>query len=599
MTGTPGDLSRIRMLDETTIAQIAAGEVVERPASVVKELVENAIDAGATRIEVEIVSRKGKVYSIRVSDNGTGMGPDDAKMSFLRHATSKIQAIRDLSSCSTLGFRGEAIASIAAISRTTLTTRLRGGALSGLRIVNEGGATITREECGAPEGTTFEVEDLFYNTPARKKFQRTLHAEMAYINGMMERVILSHPGIAFRVLHNRREIMSSPTGDLGSAILHLFGTEVASTLIPVNTEGGLVRVTGEISRPSLSRQNHYQVFLSVNGRPVQSRGLAQAVREGYGTLLPSDRFPVAFIDLAIDPAHVDVNVHPTKREVRISHEAEIKEEISRAVRFALEGQDLVPSAGDAGFRGSQTTLYCREEPVHPAPDQAPGGVREPSGVPYSDTDRRLRQTELGEPAGDEEFSRVPEMEILGQLDETYILACPRGGGDLILIDQHAAHERILYEQTVMAGNRDQASQELLAPVPIHLSPREATLLPALIPVLEKEGFVLEVFGGGTFAVHSVPVVLGRNILPEGIREIVSALLIGEEKGEVGERERVRRLVACRGAIKAGAPCTPEQCRRLVNQLRRVNNPYTCPHGRPTMVALTRKQLDGLFLRTRK
>ncbi|MDD1715726.1 MAG: DNA mismatch repair endonuclease MutL [Methanolinea sp.] len=599
MTGTPGDLTRIRMLDKTTIAQIAAGEVVERPASVVKELVENAIDAGAARIEVEITSRGGMIHSIRVSDNGTGMGSDDAEMAFLRHATSKIQAIGDLSSCCTLGFRGEAIASIAAISRTTLTTRLRGDALTGLRIVNEGGATITREECGAPEGTTLEVENLFYNTPARKKFQRTLHSEMAYINGMMERVILSHPGIAFRVLHNRREIMSSPPGALGSAILHLFGTEVARALIPVKFDGRLVRVTGEISRPSLSRQNHYQVFLSVNGRPVQSRGLAQAVREGYGTLLPSNRFPVAFLDLAIDPSRVDVNVHPTKREVRINHEAEVKDEISRAIRIALEGQDLLPSAENAEFPGIQTTLSGTQEPGYPSPDRAPGGVREPSTVLYPDTDRRLRQTEFSEPAGAEENSRVPEMEILGQLDETYILACPRGGGDLILIDQHAAHERILYEQTILAGNRDRVSQELLAPVPLHLSPREAALLPSLIPALEKEGFVVEEFGGGTYAVHSVPVVLGRNVYPEGIREIVSALLVGEEKSEVDEQERVRRAIACRGAIKAGASCTPEQCLRLVNQLRRANNPYTCPHGRPTMVALTRKQLDGLFLRTRK
>lgn len=598
MTVPPGSLSRIRMLDEATIARIAAGEVVERPASVVKELVENAIDARATRIEVEVISRGGKVHSIRVSDNGAGMGQEDAEMAFLRYATSKIRTIGDLSSCSTLGFRGEAIASIAAISRTTLTTRPRGGSLNGVRIVNEGGSTITREECGAPEGTTFEVEDLFYNTPARKKFQRTLHAEMAFINGMMERVILSHPGIAFRVLHNRREILSSPPGDLGSAILHLFGTEVAQALIPVECEGRLVRVTGQISRPSLSRQNHYQVFLSVNGRPVWSRGLAQAVREGYGTLLPSDRFPVAFLELAVDPALVDVNVHPTKREVRISREPGIKEEIARAVHDVLQGQDLVPDAGDAGFPGAQTTLPCMDG-GYPAPDRVSGGVREPSGVPYPDTDRRLRQTELPEPAGVGEFSRVPEMEILGQLDETYILACPRGGGDLILIDQHAAHERILYEQTVLTGNRDQSSQELLAPVPLHLSPREATLLPELLPVLEKEGFVVEGFGGDTFAVHCVPVVLGRNIPPEGIREIVSALLVGDEKGEVGERERVRRVVACRGAIKAGAPCTPEQCRRLVNQLRHADNPYTCPHGRPTMVALTRKQLDGLFLRTRK
>ena len=588
----------IRILDKETISHISAGEVVERPASVVKELVENAIDAGASRIEVEITSRQGGITGIRVTDNGSGMAPQDADLACVRHATSKIRTLADLSIVNSLGFRGEALASIAAISRLTLTTRKRGTAVAGVRIVNEGGRVIERADAGCPEGTSVEVEEIFYNTPARKKFMRSLAAEMAYITGIMERVILSRPDVSFRVLHNRKVLMSGPGGSIEDAALHLFGTLVAGALIPVDYTGPCIRVEGVISHPSVSRQNPYQVFLSINHRPVQLRALALAVKEGYGTLLPADRFPVAILDIRIDPDLVDVNVHPTKREVRISRDAIVKKEISRAVENALQGRDLTFEAGKSDKRSTQATIFyehtCREYGLD---GKAPAGVSEPEKAILADTERRLKQTELGLPTSEESGSPIPELEFLGQLDNIYLLACPRGGEDLILIDQHAAHERILYEQVQRTCGRELECQELIVPIALHLSPREASLLPILLPNLEETGFSVEEFGRGTFSVRAIPVILGKQLSREGIREIISSILSGDMPPGPSDRERILKLIACRGAIKGGTPCTPEQCRILIGQLRRTAHPFSCPHGRPTMVTFKKKDLDSLFLRT--
>lgn len=590
--------SEIRLLGQETVSRISAGEVIERPASVVKELVENSLDAGATRIEVEILSGSGSITSIRVTDNGTGMTVEDADLACVRHATSKIRSVSDLFLVQSLGFRGEALASIAAVSKLSLVTRKKGAALSGIRIVNQGGEVTERVECGCPEGTSVEVQEIFYNTPARRKFMRSLHAEMAYITGILERIILSRPEVSFRVLHNRKVLMSGPGSTVHDAALHLFGTEVAQALIPVLFESPLIRVQGEISHPSLTRQNPYQVFLSINHRPIVSRSLSLAVKEGYGTLLPSHRFPVAIIDIAIDPELVDVNVHPTKKEVRISREREVREEIARAVEVALGNRDLTVEARAPGKQTTQATVMPREASrVYRQNHRAHGMVAEPEKSIIADTDHRLRQTELGLPTEGLEQSLVPELDILGTLDNTYILACPRGGEDLILIDQHAAHERILYEQVKKQGDREPESQELIVPVPLHLSPREATALPALIPLLEEIGFGIEAFGRGTYSVRAIPVVLGKYLGREGVRDVLSALLEGEMLHGPQERERILKVVACRGAVKGGAALTVEQCRMLVRQLRQTGHPFSCPHGRPTMVTFKKGDLDTLFRRT--
>lgn len=589
---------KIRILDEGTISRIAAGEVIERPASAVKELVENALDAGASRIEVEIISRQGGITRIRVSDNGSGMGPEDANLACMAHATSKIQSLSDLTRVRSLGFRGEALSSIAAVSRLTLTTRMRGAGIDGVRIVNEAGNVIEKGIVGCPDGTCIEVDEIFFNTPARKKFMRPIATEMAYITGIMERVILSHPAVSFRVLHNRRELITFPGGSVHDAALHLFGTSVAGLLIPVRYSGACIHVDGVISLPSLSRQNSYQIFISINDRPVQSRPLALSVRKGYGTLLPADRFPFAIVNISLDPDLVDVNVHPTKREVRLRHDAAVREEIAKAVELALEGRDLTFVAKSPEKYSTQSSILPEEGSMQYMPDEKPPlHVAEPGKATLADTERRLKQTNLGFSSFCEAESPLPELEFLGQLDNTYLLTCPRGGEDLILIDQHAAHERILYEQVRNAGGREPECQELIAPVPLQLSPRERSMLSSMLPVLEEVGFSVEEFGRGTFSVRAIPVIVGKQLDRQGIRELLSSILSGEMPGGPSDRERVLKVIACHGAIRGGTPLTAEQCINLIRQLRRTSHPFSCPHGRPTMVTFKKRDLDNLFLRT--
>ncbi|HPJ73307.1 MAG TPA: DNA mismatch repair endonuclease MutL [Methanoregulaceae archaeon] len=586
MTG-PGNV--IRVLDPTTANQIAAGEVVERPASVVKELVENSIDSGAGRIEVEITSTRDAISRIRVTDDGCGISPADADLVFTRHSTSKIERIEDLTRCATLGFRGEALASIASVSRVTLLSRQRGsGNPTGTLIVCAGGEIIEKREAGSPEGTTVTVDDIFFNTPARKKFQRSPKAEIGYITSVMERIVLSWPHLSFRFVHNGREKFATPRGgDLRSAVVALFGNEYARSLIEVGEEGELVRVKGYISRPSLSRQSAYQVFLSVNSRVVYSRSLIEAVREGYGTLLPADRFPVAFLDITVRRNLVDVNVHPAKRQIRISREEEVRADIKKIIHEALRGQDLVPGRREDLVPDNFPAARYSPSTVEPSV------IREPTLAELQVTERRLRQTSLL-PDGGADRLPIPRMQVIGQFGDTYIVAFT-ADEDLVILDQHAAHERILYDQIREKSGR-QVSQELISPVTIHLSTGESDFLREKIDILSAEGFSIEEFGNGAFLVRAVPVFLGRCEDPSDVREMLSGILDEGLRTGVDAREKIRRLVACRGAIKAGTVCTGDQCSRLVSQLMATRDPWTCPHGRPTMIVFPKKKIDTLFKR---
>jgi DNA mismatch repair protein MutL len=356
-----------------------------------------------------------------------------------------------------------------------------------------------------------------------------------------------------------------------------------------------------VSRPDFFRQNPYQIFVSVNGRPVQSRPLALAIREGYGTLLPADRFPVAVIDVSLDQALVDVNVHPTKREVRFAREQEVRREITLAVKAALESEILIPAVEDASRIARQETLVAPSpETAYDTGSSLPGTVFEPVGPGFPGQRRTEKQSELGVGEDKEERIRdafLPEMDVLGQLDETYILASFRGGEDLILVDQHAAHERILFDQLTAGNVQQPQSQELLVPVILELSPRERSILPEIMPVLGEAGFSVEEFGGGSYAIRAIPVVLGRQVAPGAVRELLSAILTGGEKQGPSRADDIRKIVACRGAIKAGTPLSREECRTLLNELRQTSHPFSCPHGRPTMVIFRKKDLDGLFLRS--
>ena len=594
----PPDNRTIRILDPMTVNKIAAGEVVERPASVVKELVENAIDAGARTIRVEVSSSGGRITAIGATDNGIGMTADDAILAFAPHATSKISSIADLDSLMTLGFRGEALASIAAISKVTLCTKPRGGrADEGTRVVIEGGTIMEHSETGTPEGTYILVTDLFFNTPARKKFQKSLAAEIAHITGIIEGLALAHPEISVHLIHNAKElVMTEQSPRLLDTIARLFGNQVSADLIPVDRTMLYVSVSGYISRPSLFRKNQRRMFISINSRYVSSAPITSAIIEGYGTLLSKERFPVVFLSLTINPTLIDVNVHPAKKLVKLSHEREICTAVWEAVKNALLITDLIPAGTVKGSKistgrspGAPSSTTYGHAPIQSSV------VSEPTHAGIITTDRQLRQTEL--PTGIQpDTSVVPEMEVIGQVGGIYILATT-DSGDLILVDQHAVHERIMYELVSRKSDSADQSQELIVPVILHRSAGDAALIRELLPVLEEEGFVIEDFGKNSFLVRAVPVVLGKLEQTDLVDEILADLTREEPERFVSSRERLARIIACRSAIKAGTVCTHEQSKRLLQQLRNVKNPFCCPHGRPTMVRFSRDQMDGMFRRT--
>ena len=567
----------IHILDEATVNKIAAGEVIERPASVVKELIENSIDAGATDIKIE-VERGGKKL-IRVTDNGYGMDREDATLSFVKHSTSKIHRIEDIENVLTMGFRGEALSSICAVSKVEVVTKSREG-LAGTKVVVHGGKLNGINDTGAPDGTSITVRELFFNTPARKKYMRSDGSELAHIVDIVTKNALGHNNVSFTLLHNEKALIRSPASPLLETILHIYGQEVAREMLPVNFSSRFATITGVISKPTISRGTLDAQSFYINSRNVTSRSLSFALRKGYGTLLPQGRFPIAVINISVDTAEVDVNVHPTKNQVRLSHEWEIAEALTLAVNDALSGKDLMPPV-----KTTQSLIYEKFD--------SPTMVREEGPqfrAPVKDTQRRLQRTELriGESVN------KPQVKILGQVDALYVVAETKDG--LVIIDQHAAHERILFEQVRDSKRTD--SQELIVPLNLDLDPKEKVLMKECIPYLEEFGFQISEFGHDAFAIVAVPRVLGKLENPGLVHDIIIDILSeGKIKDETGIFDRMTKSIACRGAIKAGANCTFEQMERLIEQLFMTENPYTCPHGRPTMVSFNREELDKLFKRS--
>jgi DNA mismatch repair protein MutL len=588
----------IHVLDQSTVNKIAAGEVVERPASVVKELVENAIDAGARSVRIDLSASDGKITSIRIIDDGCGMSPQDASLAFVPHATSKIADIKDLDTIRTLGFRGEALASIASVSRVTLITKPKdSGAVAGTKMVIVGGTVKEHAGIGAPEGTSILVEDLFFNTPARKKFLKSINTELAHIHTLMEGICLSHPDISFRLFYNNNEQMVTDRSTRPlDTIARLFGADTVKHLFPIDAAYPFMTLTGYISQPSLSRKDTARMLVIINGRFISSALINGAIKTGYGTLLAKDRSPIAFLSLQIDTELVDVNVHPTKKLVRLSREKEIADAIRKTVSDALLSQDLIPVAEAPKQVPVSLPVVTDKQPVYtyPISEAASSGVSESTHAGTIDSDQRLRQTELliGIPKVQ---SKLPAIEVIGEFGGIYILG-RTDTDELVIIDQHAAHERILYEQVLLRLKGEHHSQELIWPVILNKTPKEAFIIKDLLPSLAQEGFVLEEFGGNSFIVRAIPVVLGRMEETKLIDEIISDLVNDASTGSVNNRERITRVIACRGAIKAGTVCTREQCQRIVNQLRLTQNPYTCPHGRPTIIRFSRTDLDTMFKR---
>jgi DNA mismatch repair protein MutL len=588
-------MSRVKILDEETISHIAAGEVVERAASVVKELVENAVDADARIIRIGISADKTGITKISVTDDGVGMDFDDALLAFRQHATSKISRPEDLDGITTLGFRGEALASIAAISKVTFTTKERGSpSPEAARVVIHGGELISHSAVGAPEGTSIIIEALFYNTPARRKFQKSVPTELSHVYDMVERIALSNRNISFVLLYNGKErFQTFGTGSYPDVIAAVFGSSFSKELTPVAGSFGPVKIDGWITRPgSEMKTTQTRFYLSINGRQVTSRQLQWAIREGYGTLLPKGMYPAAFLDVVLDPRDVDVNVHPTKREVRLSREREVMRCIQDAVYESLH-EERVFSTAPAPTPARETITTLPSEIVgEPVPAYA--GKREMNETrqaPLKQTEKQLRRTATEDLPETDLF--VPE--VLGQIGDTYILA-KNESGDLIVVDQHAAHERIMYDQLLARSSSAEAGQELIVPQPITLSKKEIAALPDLLDVLAAAGYLLEPFGKDVWMVRSVPVVSSTLGDPETIHAILDAALDGV--GNTDEvLERVLKTAACRAVVKGNTPLTVEQMQRLLRQLMATKSPYTCPHGRPTTIVLSKARLAGMFLRT--
>ncbi|MBN1179909.1 MAG: DNA mismatch repair endonuclease MutL [Anaerolineae bacterium] len=567
----------INVLPPDVASQIAAGEVVERPSSAVKELVENAIDADARDIRVE-VRRGGKTF-LSVADDGCGIPAADVELAFERHATSKLSTAGDLDHILTLGFRGEALSSIASVSRVTMVTRAAAEE-TGVLLRLEGGAVVHRQPSGRAPGTTVTVEDLFFNVPARREFLRTDLTERRHVDNWITRYAIAYPGLRFALLHDDRETFRSPgTGHLHDVLVAVYGHEVGETLLEVFPEGGQERpilVSGFVAPPSFHRSNRQDVTLFVNGRWVQDSRLTYAVIQAYHTFLPVGRYPLAVVMVNLPPEEVDVNVHPAKVEVRFRDADAVFRAVQRAARQALVAKAPIPSAG-----GAATAARMAWQERHGRPFSHPP-------LPEPHTQAQQLQPELG--MGERRGS-LPPLRVVGQIGATYVVA--EGPDGLYLIDQHAAHERVLYEQ-MMDRQEGLASQQVLEPQAVEVPPHAAARVMEGMAALNGLGFDVEPFGGTTFLVRALPAILGRAEPAEALLEVAETL--GEARSRVDEalEEAIVRSICKRAAVKAGQVLTREEMEELVRGLERCVSPRTCPHGRPTMIRLSVDQLAREF-----
>jgi DNA mismatch repair protein MutL len=589
----------IHILPDDLAAKIAAGEVIERPASVVKELIDNAIDAGAREIKVEI--RGGGPRFIRVADDGSGIPASEVETAFARHATSKLHSVDDLFAITTLGFRGEALPSIAAVSRVTLVTRARGEE-SGTQLRVDGGKIIEQRAQGAPQGTIITVEDLFRHVPARLKFLKTPATEAGHIADLINAYAIAYPQIRFSLVNDDRLAFQSPgTGKMFDALVKVFGIEVAHQMIQVSSamasseaandsasfrSGRLamtnaVQVTGFISPPSLNRATRKYMLFFVNHRWVQDRTIQHAVIEAYHTALMVGRAPIVALDLLLPPDAVDVNVHPTKSQVRFRDSSAVFNAVQRTVRAALTGNAPIPSIGI-----TQPPSWQRE-PISPAQTQSALNLYRPT----------LSNETTIQPPGDQTTrlpaAQIPMLRVLGQIASTYIIA--EGPDGLYLIDQHAAHERVLYEQlSAERAGAQVAVQELLDPAPLQLTPAQFAALEANRAALASVGFGIEPFGGQTFLLRTVPAVLKASDPRAALVAIVDEMEQGEEPLEKSADARLMTSVCKSIAVKGGQVLSLEEMRELVRRLEQTAAPRTCPHGRPTMIQLNVATLEREF-----
>ncbi|HUP26851.1 MAG TPA: DNA mismatch repair endonuclease MutL [Chloroflexia bacterium] len=592
----------IEVLPEEVASKIAAGEVIERPASVVRELVDNAIDAGASQIRIEIMG--GGRDLIRVVDDGYGLERDEMPRAFLRHATSKIRTADDLWLIRTLGFRGEALFSVAAVSRTSLLSRCQ-GSQGGYEISLEGARLLSEGPRGAPYGTVVTVRDLFFNLPARLRFLKSPQAEAAHITSLVQQYALAHPHISFSITNEGRSTLQTPgDGDLRSAAAYVYGREVARALLPVGLEPAgdpevpdtsgtqdsfsPVRVHGYASPPAHSRSNRQAMHFFINRRAVQSRMLQYAVEEAYHSLLMVGRRPICIVNVTIDPSLLDVNVHPAKAEVKFRDERAVFSAVQRGVRSALQAHVAPPSFGSRSAAGWGL------------PDVAPSNF-DPALPGETGLQAAQGQTEFWdmqdrggvEPLPAPRPSSLPPLRVVGQVGSTYIIA--EGPDGLFLVDQHAAHERVLYEEFGKAlRSGSVAVQPLLQPAALDLGPAQRAGIEPVLPLMAELGFTIEPFGDTALIVRAVPAIYAasRRNPGEDLLDILDKVV----NGSAAERwrEEMAITLACHSAVRAGQVLSLDEMRSLLGKLERCEHPRACAHGRPTMLHLSQLQLEREF-----
>lgn len=648
----------IRTLDEQLANQIAAGEVVERPASVLKELLENAVDAGASRIEV--AAEEGGLAYMRVADNGSGIAPEDLLPAFQRHATSKIATDKDLYQIMTLGFRGEALPSIASVAKVKCTSAVQDDGL-GTCIEIEGGTIVRHQDVNASKGTEMIVRDLFYNTPARLKYMKTVQTELGHLSDLLYRQALARPDIAFTFTHNGNLLLRTPgNGELKQVIAAIYGTSSAKAMLTLQAESPDYTLTGMTAKPSETRANRNAITVLVNGRYIRSHAVVQPLLQAYHTLLPLHRYPLAVLNIRMHPSLVDVNVHPTKLEVRFSKENELRTFIEAAIKSALGETVHIPSGTTAKPAASkewvQEQIRFQVEPNASTTDAVPtanehtspptnfSGIgkeqqnlfaesrqqQTASGREQTNAAMNDRRPQVAErradyvnqqrgdtaafeqprkdppsveawmsayaaPAVQPTVPAFPALSWVGQAHGTYIVAQNESG--LYLIDQHAAHERIHYEYFFdKFGRPEEASQELLLPMTLEFAPDEYMVLKERLSAFERAGVYMEEFGGNTLMIRSVP-----HWFPDGdetaiVREMAEWVLNERSIDLYALREKAAILCACKASIKANQALTRESGEKLLERLSTCRQPYTCPHGRPIVVSFSTYELEKMFKR---
>lgn len=655
-------MPQIALLSQETIDKIAAGEVIERPSSVVKELVENAIDAGSSAVTVEI--KEGGISFIRISDNGCGIEREQIPLAFLRHSTSKIKSVEDLFTVTSLGFRGEALSSIAAVSQVELITKTNGD-FTGSRYLIEGSKEVSLEEIGAPDGTTFIVRNLFYNTPARKKFLKSAQTEGTYIHELMQRMILSHPDVAFKfIMNNQVKLQSSGNGNIKDIIYHLYGRDITKALLPIAHESELFKVSGFIGKPMISRGNRGYELYFVNGRFIRSQILSKAIEDAFKPFLMQHQYPFTVLYFEIDSSLLDVNVHPTKMELRFSNQQELYREVQSILSASLVHRDIIPEVPVDTPKKNEMEVP-KIEKVMPEPFEqkrleeirkavrkdSPYEIKYPVSRPMGtgpvssaaqeklldtiksmppedmmeeriqkeplpeqskkETEKELakeayvlreEETYGAKPEGSYEqgsFLKEEEMakqKIIGQLFDTYWLV--EYNDRLFIVDQHAAHEKVMYEKLKKQFEKKEfTSQAISPPIVITLSMREAEVLERFKEQFTKLGFEIEHFGGAEYSICGVPGNLYRLNTRDVLIEMLDELTDG-----ISERATTDVILdkiasmSCKAAVKGSQRLSLPEMEQLMKDLMKLDNPYNCPHGRPTIIAMSKYEIEKKFKR---